>query len=97
MNLLSSITEGLAELPKLVLRLARQLASQGNKNAEGMAIAILKKQGSLNSKGELTAKGKKRQALGKAGRAKDRAAKYNGGKASDYKYNPRTNRATKKK
>jgi len=84
-------------MPAIVQRLKRQLASKGNKNSESMAIAILKKNGILSSGGKLTAKGKKRQALGKDGRAKDRAAKYNGGKPSDYKYNPKTNRATKKK
>jgi hypothetical protein len=84
-------------MPQLLTRLTRQLASKGNKNAKGMAIAILKKNGQLNDNGELTAVGKKRQALGKAGRAKDRAAKYSGGKASEYKYNSKTNRATKKK
>lgn len=62
-----------------------------------MAIALLKKRGQLDSSGKLTAKGKKRQALGNDGRAKDRAAKRGGGKASDYKYNPKTNRATRKK
>lgn len=62
-----------------------------------MAIAIMKKNGQLNDSGGLTAEGKKRQALGKAGRAKSRAAKYSGGKSSEYKYNPKTNRATKKK
>jgi len=77
--------------------LKRQLASRGVKGAEGMAIALLKKRGQLDSSGKLTAKGKKRQALGNDGRAKDRAAKRGGGKASDYKYNPKTNRATRKK
>jgi hypothetical protein len=33
--------------------------------------------------------------MGNAGRAKDRAAKASGGKASDFKYNPKTNQATK--
>lgn len=83
-------------MPQLLSRLTRQLASKGVKGARGMATALMKKNGQLNSKGELTTKGKKRQALGKAGRAKDRAAKYSHGKASNYKYNPKTNRATKK-
>lgn len=78
-------------------RLTRQLASRGVKNASGVAMALLKKRGQANSKGELTAEGKRRQALGNDGRAKDRAAKRSGGKPSDYKYNPKTNRATKKK
>jgi hypothetical protein len=44
----------------------------------------------------LTTEGKKRQAMGASGRAKDRAAKKQGGKPSDYTYNPRTNVAHKK-
>lgn len=84
-------------MPKLLERLKRQLASRGMKDAKGMAIAMLKKRGHMNDKGMLTAEGKKRQALGNAGRAKDRAAKKSGNKPSDYKYNPKTNRATKKK
>ena len=60
-----------------------------------MAIGLLKKYKEVDSKGGLTSKGKARQALGKAGRAKSRAAKYSGNKSSDYKYNPKTNRATK--
>ena len=74
----------------LVNRLTSQVGSKK------MAIAILKKRGHVDAKGKLTAAGRKRQSLGAAGRAKDRAAKTSGGKASQYKYNPRTNRATKK-
>ena len=76
-------------------RLTRQLASRGVKGAAKMADSLLEKRGQLKD-GKLTEIGKARQALGNDGRAKDRAAKYNGGKASDYKYNPKTNRATKK-
>lgn len=83
-------------MPAIVERLKRQLASQGNKNAYGMAVGILRKHGILNAHSELTSKGKKRQALGKAGRAKSRAAKYSGSKPSAYKYNSKTNRAVKK-
>lgn len=84
-------------MSKLSQRLTRQLASRGVKNASGMAEALLKKRGQTDNKGKLTAKGKHRQALGAGGRAKDRAAKAGGGKPSDYKYNARTNRATKRK
>lgn len=80
----------------IVTRLTRQLASKGIKGAHNMAMGLLKKYGSVSASGKLTAKGKKRQAMGASGRAKDRAAKANGGKASDYKYNPKTNRAKKK-
>lgn len=84
-------------MPALFERLKRQLASRGVKGAAGMAAALLRKRGQMDGKGNLTAKGKKRQALGNAGRAKDRAAKRSGGKASDYSYNPKTNRAKRKK
>lgn len=79
---------------KLVKRLTNQLASKGIKGAKNMAVGLLKKYGSLNKNGKLTAKGKKRQALGASGRAKDRAAKASGRKVKDYKYNKQTNRAT---
>lgn len=80
----------------IVKRLTRQLASKGVKGAKNMAMGLLKKYGEVSAKGKLTSKGKKRQALGAAGRAKSRAAKYNGGKSGDYNYNTKTNRATKK-
>ena len=83
-------------MSKLSDRLTRQLASKGLKDAKSMAFALLKKQGNMNANGTLTAKGKKRQALGAAGRAKSRAAKASGHKASAYKYNKKTNRATLK-
>lgn len=82
---------------KLQTRLTRQLASKGVKGAAKMADTLLKKRGDLTSDGTLTAHGKARQALGNDGRAKDRAAKASGGKPSDYKYNAKTNKATKKR
>lgn len=81
----------------LLGRLTRQLASKGVKGAKTMAPALLKKQGNMDSSGKLTKQGKTRQAMGKAGRAKDRAAKYSGNKKASYKYNAKTNRATLKK
>jgi len=74
----------------LVKRLTAQTGS------EGMAIALLKKRGQMDDKGKLTAKGKERDDMTAAERAKDRAAKDHGGKAADYKYSPRTNTARKK-
>ena len=73
----------------LLSRLAHQVHSKS------MAAALLTKRGQMKN-GKLTAKGKKRQALGASGRAKDRAAKESGHKMSDYKYNKKTNRATLK-
>lgn len=84
-------------MPAIVERLTRQLRSKGNKNAKGMAIALLKKAGVLNSKGKLTAKGKKRNSMSPGQRAKARAAKYSGNSTKKYKYNKRTNRATLKR
>lgn len=84
-------------MPQLLSRLTRQLASRGVKSAKSMAASLLRKRGQLGGDGKLTAKGKQRQALGAAGRAKDRAAKASGKSSSSYKYNPKTNRATIKK
>ena len=72
----------------LVKRLAAQVGSKG------MAISLLKKRGQMKGDGTLTAKGKKRNAMTASQRAKDRAAKSSNRSASDYKYNPKTNRAT---
>lgn len=84
-------------MPEIKERLKRQLAAKGNKNAEGMAIALLHKMGHMKN-GKLTEKGKKRNSMSPGERAKDRAAKYSKtGKPSEYKYNKKTNRATKKK
>ena len=81
-------------------RLVGQLRKQGMSTAMANATARkqLQKAGILKKGSEeLTAYGKKRQAMGAAGRAKDRAAKRSGRKASVYKYNAKTNRATLKK
>jgi hypothetical protein len=58
----------------------------------------MKSRGQLDNDGALTAEGKKRQAMGADGRAKDRAAKQTDGKhkPSDYVYDKKTNRATLK-
>lgn len=50
-------------MPKLLSRLTRQLASKGVKGAAGMAIALMKKNGQLDSKGVLTSKGNNLQEL----------------------------------
>lgn len=82
-------------MPKLLTRLTNQLRSRGVSNAKDTATRLLERRGHLKN-GELTSEGQKRQDLGNAGRAKDRAVKYNGGKPEDYKYNPKTNRVRKK-
>jgi hypothetical protein len=77
-------------------RLTRQLAAKGNDNAAEMAHTILVERGHISADGTLTAEGKKRQDLGAEGRAKDRASKASGHRPSDFKYDPKTNRATLK-
>jgi hypothetical protein len=73
----------------LLKRLSQQVGSAS------MAKALLEKRGHMKN-GKLTPSGKERERLGRAGRANDRAAKYNGGKPSDYKYNKKTNISTKR-
>ena len=85
----------MSEEKSLPKRLTRQLASRGVSNAKEMAYALLTKRGHMKD-GALTAEGKKRETMGAEGRAKDRAVKTAGGKPSDYKYNPKTNRTRKK-
>jgi len=85
-------------MPAIKSRLVRQLKAKGMSEAHAQATAqnVLKKSGNVTSSGRATAKGKKRGKMGASGRAKDRAAKDSKGKykASDYTYNPQTNRAT---
>ena len=84
---------------KLYDRLVSQLKAKGmpEDKAHATATMQLQKTGSFKpGTKELTAKGEKRQEMGAAGRAKDRAAKRSGRKPSEYKYNPKTNGATLK-
>jgi hypothetical protein len=89
-------------MPAILERLVKQLRAKGHSEQSAYAIATstLQKSGSLKKGSQdLTDKGKKRQAMGADGRAKDRAAKESDGKykPSDYKYSKRTNRGTLKK
>lgn len=83
-------------MPQILDRLVSQLTSKGMKQdkAYATAIKVLTKSGNLDDNQNLTEKGKKRQAMGAHGRAKDRASKRAGRSPSEYKYNPATNRAT---
>lgn len=86
-------------VPAIVKRLRSQLIAKGMNVGQAAAVAnkTLQKSGVLKRGSmSLTDKGKKRQAMGAEGRAKDRAAKYNGGNPSDYVYSKKTNRARKK-
>lgn len=60
------------------------------------AIAILKSRGHMDEQGNLTAAGRKRDAMTAEERAKDRAAKRTGKPKSAFGYNPKTNAATLK-
>jgi hypothetical protein len=84
-------------MSKLETRLARQLAAKGVSGAKSMARSLLVKRGQEDAAGNLTAKGKARQDLGNAGRAKDRASRASGHDAADYTYNASTNAARLKK
>lgn len=81
---------------QLVKRLTEQLRTQKSppKDVEGAARAILQARGQMNADGSLTEEGKKRDAMTAKERALDRATKRTGKKPSEFKYNPRTNRAT---
>jgi hypothetical protein len=84
---------------KIKTRLVSQLKAKGKSTqaAHAIATSVLKKSGNVKSDGKTpTAKGKKRGAMGAAGRAKDRAAKKSGKSTSAYSYNKKTNRATLK-
>ena len=89
-------------MPKLLERLKSQIQATGKSESSAFAIATsaLQKRGHLKpGTQELTAAGAKRQAMGNAGRAKDREAKYSAGKhrPADYGYDAKTNQATLKK
>ena len=87
----------MAKTPAIKSRLVKQLKAKGKPTNEAFAIAqsALKKSGNVDSSGKATKKGKKRGAMSPAERAKDRQAKYRGGKPSDYKYKPSNNTALK--
>lgn len=86
-------------MPKIVERLVSQLKAKGMSESQAYAIANskMKKAGNIDSHGKATKKGEKRGNMTPAARAKDRAAKESGGKASDYKYNKKNNTAVKGK
>lgn len=83
----------------LMKRLITQIRRTGKSAKDAAAIAAFKmrKAGNLDKNNKLTSKGKKRQAMGAAGRAKSRAAKKHGKKAGEFKYSATANRATMRK
>lgn len=85
-------------MPAILDRLVKQLKAKGKSKQAAYAIATssLQRAGDLKKGStEATAKGQKRGAMTPGERAKDRAAKYSGGKhsASAYSYNKKTNRS----
>jgi hypothetical protein len=71
----------------LVTRLTRQIAKHGTPNAHDEAVTILRERGHMHQNSErLTVAGQKREAMGPAGRAIDRASRDSGRPARDYKY-----------
>lgn len=87
-------------MPKILDRLVKQLKAKGmpTSNAYAVATSTLQRAGDLKKGStEPTPKGIKRGEMGAAGRAKDRASKTSGHKASEFTYSKKTNRATLKK
>lgn len=71
----------------LLTRLTRQLAADGVPAAREEAVQILRDRGHMYQRSEkLTKEGQRREAMGPAGRAIDRAARKSGRDPSDYKY-----------
>ena len=84
----------------LIERLTEQLKDSGTPaaTARDMALSILRDRGHVHANSEaLTDEGLKRDQMGAAGRAIDRATKASGRRTQDYQYDTRTNRATLKK
>ena len=75
----------------LLSRLSQQVGSKE------LARNLLKKRGHMTKDGELTAEGRRRESMGREGRAINRAAKRSGRKESSYKYNSKTNQAVLKR
>ena len=83
----------------LIERLAEQLKDSGTPRheARNMALSILRERGHVHPNSEkLTPEGQRRDQMGAAGRAIDRASKASGRPAEHYEYDPRTNRAKRK-
>ena len=76
---------------QIVKRLAAQVGDKG------LAYGLLKKRKLIDTDGKLTSKGQERNYMTAKERAVDRASKSSGHSAKEYKYSPRTNRATLKR
>jgi len=83
--------------PKILIRLTAQLRGQGDKNPSVNALKYLRKFGLIEADSlKLTEKGKIRNAMTPAERAKERQARYSGNDVDDYTYDKKTNQATLK-
>jgi hypothetical protein len=84
-------------IPPIKRRLVQQLKDRGKSPQAAYAIAqsALRKSGNVDASGKATSKGKRRGGMTPAERSNDRAAKYNGGKPSDYKYKASNNTSLK--
>ena len=76
---------------ELLNRLASQIGSKAS------AIKVLQKRGQMDSSGKLTPAGMARNNMTAEQRAIDRASKASGKPKALFSYNPKTNRATRKK
>jgi hypothetical protein len=71
----------------LLTRLTRQIGTKDYPDAREEAIRILRERGHMHKNSErLTVEGQRREAMGPAGRAIDRAARQSGRPPSDFKY-----------
>jgi len=79
----------------LVDSLEGQLRAKGHAPvaAHQLAIEILQQQGSVDAQGHLTAHGREREAMGRAGRAKDRLARMTGHDPKNLVYDKRQRKA----
>jgi proline racemase len=85
---------------QLIERLTEQMRTQKSPPADprAAAIAVLQARGHLKDDGKtFTAAGAKRDAMTAEERALDRAATRTGARPSQFTYNPRTNRAERKR
>lgn len=84
------VTQSFMGAGQMLDRLAAQVGSKQE------AIGILKARGHMTAEGAWTKEGAARNAMTAAERAKDREAKRTGLPTSYFKYDPKTNRATKR-
>lgn len=86
-------------MPKILEDMVQRLTARGESKSNAYAIAKsqLEKNGDLTPHGTLTAQGRKRQAMGRPGRARAQAARGTKHSPNDYVFNKKTGRATLKR